>query len=54
MNLWLCYPIEKCVAFMQSTRWALQSHILRVGPFAIALIWRVPRKAADAPQKGGE
>jgi hypothetical protein len=43
MNIWLFYPIEKCVEFMKKTDWELRSHVLRIGPVAFLVVWRRKR-----------
>lgn len=40
MNLFLFYPIEKCLLFMRETDWEMHSHLFRIGPIAFAVIWR--------------
>lgn len=44
MNLWLFYPLKKCLHFMEHTQWELQSHVLRIGHIAFMVVWRRKRK----------
>jgi hypothetical protein len=46
MNFWLFYPVEKLVSFMKATNYDLKSHVLRIGPFAVMIVWRVKRAVA--------
>jgi hypothetical protein len=49
VNVWFFYPMSKCVRFMEATNFRLFGHVLRIGPFALMVVWR--RKATQEAAK---
>lgn len=37
------YPLSKAIAFWEHTEWKLRCHCLVVGPYGLALLWRVKK-----------